>query len=193
MNIHESIQPLLAAYEFGMLAGDQRAEVEAHIMECDLCFEDLFEFSPVSKHARSLRARTPVRTARRPTYRYLLAAAIAVLAAAGIWMFRFSAPEDRSIQRGASQIMIDAPASQAATEAPVLFRWRNRGADEYRLSIFTEEGKLVQEARTPQHEFLWDPRPAPLPGTYRWTVEAYLDDGTRIASSQVSQFQLRKR
>lgn len=192
MNTHESIQPLLAAYEFGMLAGDQRAEVEAHIMECDLCFEDLFEFSPVSQHVRSLRALKPLMASRRPGYRYLLAATIAVLAAAGIWIFRLSAPEDRDIQRGAMQITIDAPASQSETEAPVLFHWRHRGADEYRLSIFTEEGKLVQEARTAQHEFLWEPQPVPPPGTYRWTVEAYLSDGTRIASSPVSQFQLIK-
>lgn len=41
------IGQMIALYEFDLLSPEEREEVEAHLLQCDVCYQELYEFSPV--------------------------------------------------------------------------------------------------------------------------------------------------
>ena len=47
--IDSNIGRLIARYEFGLLAADEKNEFEEHVLKCDYCFRELYEFSPAVK------------------------------------------------------------------------------------------------------------------------------------------------
>lgn len=183
---------MLAAYECGLLSAPQRTEIERHMMECDLCFEDAYEFSPVAAEIRRVRERPEALRSPRHTLHLLLAAVLVAIAAAGIWIFRTANPEEPPVMRGAQEIRLIAPGPGQETTTPLLLQWQDpTKADDYLVSIFSETGKLIHEAHSKTPGYRWAPEAAPAPGLYRWTVEARLSDGTTTASSTASEFRLK--
>ena len=191
MNHHEKIQLLLAAYENGMLSAQQTEDVEAHLQECDLCFEDLYEFAPAAQEIRKKRMQPRVlREPQRKIYPYLMAAVVMLGAALGLWIFRSSTTTQTPILRGSDAISLQSPGEKDLVTAPVVFRWQDKSnADEYLLYIYSEQGSLVHQAKVKAIQYLWQPKtPA---GIYRWKIESYLSDGTRTSSSKISEFRLK--
>ena len=191
MNQHEKIQPLLAAFENGMLSAQQTEDVEAHLQECDLCFEDLYEFAPAAQEIRKKRMQPQLlQQPQRKIYPYLMAAAVVLAAALGLWIFRSSTATETPILRGSDAISLQSPGEKDLVTAPVLFRWQDKtNADEYLLYIYSEQGSVVHQEKVKTIEYLWQPKtPA---GIYRWKIESYLSDGTRTSSSKVAEFRLK--
>ena len=191
MNQHEKIQPLLAVYENGMLSAQQTEDVEAHLQECDLCFEDLYEFAPAAQQIRKKRMQPQLlQQPQRKIYPYLMAAAVVLAAALGLWIFRSSTATETPILRGSDSISLQSPGEKDLVTAPVLFRWQDKtNADEYLLYIYSEQGNVVHQEKVKTIEYLWQPKtPA---GIYRWKIESYLSDGTRTSSSKVAEFRLK--
>lgn len=50
--VDPQMNELLAAYEFGALDGDDKRKFEAHLLECDHCFQSLYEMAPVMEALR---------------------------------------------------------------------------------------------------------------------------------------------
>jgi len=50
---------MIGRYEFDLLTPDEKAQFEAHVLECDACFQELHAFSPavrtIKKHIRAFR------------------------------------------------------------------------------------------------------------------------------------------
>ena len=192
MNQHEKIQPLLAAYESGMLSEEQIKDVEVHIQECDLCFEDLYEFAPVAQEIQKKRMQPRIlRKPQRKIYPYLMAAVVMLAVAVGLWIFRSNTTTPETpILRGSDAITLQSPKENDLAPSPVLFRWQDRtNADEYFLFVYNEQGSLVHQEKLRTLEYQWHPKsPA---GIYRWKVESYLSDGTRTSSSKIAEFRLK--
>jgi len=193
MNRHQEIQELIAAYEFDLLTPEQRIDVEAHVKECDQCFEDLYEFAPVSNEIRHQRIQMPaMKTSRREFPRYLMAAIIIVAVAGAIWIYRFSMVSHEPVLRGSNAITLQQPAESQQVSAPVSFHWIDRAnADEYQISIYDRNGKLIYAARSKSTQYLWSAGKDVHADIYRWKIESFLIDGTLTATSKISEFQLK--
>lgn len=193
MNNHEEIQPLLSAYEVGMLSLEQAKKVEAHVLECDLCFADLYEFEPASQEMKRQRLQVPaIKVKRFEVRRYLMAAVLLIAALAGVWIYRSTIVTERPVLRGSDAIQLQSPAEGEQLTLPLLFRWADRSnADKYVLYIYDADGKLIDQQNLNSTEYLWKGGSAVMPGTYRWKVDAFLSDGTRTASSKVAEVRLK--
>jgi hypothetical protein len=105
-----------------------------------------------------------------------LAAAAAVLLAVSFW------PKPETL-RGE-------PASgvQLIEATPARVMWLPvEGAEEYRVRVFTDEGRPIYSVMTRAAEAVW---PGGSPGVYRWSVEA-LRGGDVIARSRLAPFSVR--
>jgi hypothetical protein len=47
-----AIGKMIALYEFNQLSGEDKKRFEEHLLECDVCFQEIYEFSPVVKTIR---------------------------------------------------------------------------------------------------------------------------------------------
>ncbi|MDW7681146.1 MAG: hypothetical protein SCK70_11315, partial [bacterium] len=47
--IDSNIGRLIARYEFELLTANEKNEFEEHVLKCDYCFRELYEFSPAVK------------------------------------------------------------------------------------------------------------------------------------------------
>lgn len=193
MNDHEKIRPLLTAFECGILPPDQKKDVEAHVLNCDLCFEDLYEFAPAAQEILRQRVQSPtIKAPRREVHRFLMAAVLVITAAAGLWIYRSTTVKEEPLLRGSNAITLQSPGESEQLVRPVLFRWNDgSNADEYVVSIYNEDGRVVHQNRVKTTEYLWKPEIAVSPALYHWKVEAYLTDGTRTSSSKISEFRLK--
>jgi hypothetical protein len=193
MSNHEEIQPLLSAYEYGMLLPAQAKEVEAHVLQCDLCFADLYEFAPAAQEMKRQRIQTGVSKVKRfEVRRYLMAAVILLTALAGVWIYRSGTVTEQPVLRGSDAIQLQTPSEGELLSLPVLFRWSDRSnADRYVLYIYDANGKVIAEEKLNSSEYLWKGDPAARSGIYRWKVDAFLADGTRTSSSKIAQLRLK--
>ena len=187
MMSHEEISPLLAAYEMDLLTPDVHQEVEAHLAECDVCFEDAYSFSPAAEAMRAARSRQPSQR-RMSKAGYALAAAL-VLAGFGVLIFRTMQPDTGGAVRGYQQLELLAPAARQQVAFPVEFRWTPVPAARlYRITVLSNANKLLDGVETTEPQYIWKTLSPPPSGVYLWKVEAFLPDGTRIASSSPREF-----
>jgi anti-sigma factor RsiW len=56
------LERLLAAYELGFLADEERLEVEAHLIECDACYKRARDFSANRGGSRNSHSRPDTET-----------------------------------------------------------------------------------------------------------------------------------
>jgi hypothetical protein len=199
MNVHEtheSIAPLLPAYELNLLLPDERELIESHIRQCDECFESLYQFMPIRssllqmKHSET--AKLPAIT-QRPRRQWLLAVVMAMLLVMSLWLIRQSSKLQQEIMQGAAQIQLQSPADKSEAESPVAFRWEDEPeAEFYKIYVFKNELIFVSGERVDSPEYLWIPPESAKPGKYKWKVESYFSDGTRIRDSVTFEIKLKK-
>jgi hypothetical protein len=189
MNNHEEIQLLLSAYECGMLSAEQSKEVEAHVLGCDVCFADLYEFAPAAQEMKRQRLQIlPMKVKRFEVRRYVMAAVILLAALAGVWIYRSGSVTDQPIVRGSDAIQLQSPADKEELSPPVQFRWTDRShADKYVLYIYDADGKLINQQTLTSTQYVWKGDAGGKLGTYRWKIDAFLADGSRTASSKISE------
>lgn len=192
MNSHEELAPLLAAYELGLLSAEERAKFERHIAECDLCFEDAYEFSPVSRQLRNRAAGTSPRSTS-ASWRFVrlaVAACLTLFAATGYWIFKETTTVVDDQTRGAKSLELITPQENQLVTLPVTFRWKpNAAASYYVFHLMAADGTEIESSHLETNTYQWT-LIAPTSGRYTWSVQACLSDGTVIARSQPHSFLL---
>jgi hypothetical protein len=193
---HESIAPLLPAYELNLLLPDEREHMESHIRICDECFELFYQFMPIRssllrmKHSET--AQLPVIT-QRVRWQWLLAVVMAMLLVMSLWLIRQSSKIQQEIMQGAAQIQLQSPADKSEVESPVVFRWEEEPeAEFYKVYVFKNEVIFIGGERVDSAEYTWIPSDAAKPGKYKWKVASYFSDGSRIRDSVTFEIKLKK-
>ena len=196
---------MVGSYELGVLTGTEKRRFEAHLLQCDHCFQELYRAESVASLVREERLapdepkggdRDPAETdktarAVRPAGRgfrfWAVAAATVVAAAAAFLVFRsLGPPDDTERLRGSEEAAIVVFAPIGTVPAPNELDWKVvPGADAYELRILTPSGELVWEGTTsePPAQLPDSVREMLRPGeTYFWQVEAISKSGERWRS-----------
>lgn len=173
----------IAAYLDRALAQSDLDRVEAHLAACADCRENL------------LGARGIVRRVRRPR-QIAITTAVAVTLAAVLLVptWRGRAPETGQEQlRGAklsAALIAYGPLGSTASASPVFVWGRAAGAATYRLTVSRDGGESVwSESGTDTARVLPDSVRLRRGTSYRWVVDALLDDGT-ARSTGLREFQI---
>ena len=175
----------LAGYLDHDLSADERRRVETHIDECAACRREIVALLPIT-HPGEPRGSTIVY---RPRRWWIPAAAAAVVAALALPRLTRDAPGPDAPQRarpvmeagGRSGLAIVAPADDATVEGRVVFTWRSKNADAYRIAVLTEKGDPVWTSDTGDTTAALPDSVLLEPGhAYFWRVDAI---GTGIAAS----------
>ena len=158
----------VAAYLGRELSGARRAEVELHLARCAACRAEVVEAGEI------------LRDRKRPGWPRVftpIAAAAAALLLFAIWPQADSGPTPPARHRdspvGAAVTPV-AIAPTGAAAAVTAFVWsRTPGADQYRLTLYDEEGAVLWKQVTADSQ-VTPPDSLPLhPGhQYLWSVEA---------------------
>lgn len=184
----------LAGYLHQDLGPDERLAVEEHLDRCVECRADLIDL---------VRSAAPETTSvvgglRRTARWWIPAVAAAGLAA--LLLLRPGEPPGvppAGVERpgvGASESMpritVVAPADgAAASRQDLVFTWRARAADTYRLTLLTQTGERVWTVDTSDTVAVLPPGLALTPGvSYFWRVEAMADGIS--ATSDAQRFEL---
>lgn len=194
MNFHDEIAPLVAAYEMKVLPPARRAEVEQHLLECDLCFEDAYSFSPVAQQILKTRTEQSVSafSSRWRLARFALAACLMTVVLTGYWIFDQTPAQKEDRTRGAVAVELVSPRENQTLSFPVIFRWKAKpAASFYRFHLWSEHGPLIEGERVEPNSYVWRADVPLESGEYRWSVEACLSDGTKIAGSHIRSFVLK--
>jgi hypothetical protein len=185
------LQQLLGSYELGLLSESEARRVEKHVLECDECFEELYETAPLMAAARrAMRKRERSHSWRIP----LVAAAGIVLAFSVTYTVFTRGPEAK---RGA--LMTEHAISLKGPEGVqkgdrLLFEWEaGEGFRMYTLSILDEEGDSVWSCETEKTETvlpLRDSKSLRAGKKYYWKVVGEDPSGAPEAFSPVGSFSL---
>lgn len=185
---------LRGSFELGVLSSEEKQEFEAHLLECDHCFEDLYRSAPVAELVRE-RKLAPEGEITEEVSRPLgggirswaLAVATVVVLVAAFLVFRsLGPPKETERLRGTESGVIVVFAPIGDVPLPTELDWKIvPGAVAYDLRIQTSSGTVVWEgtAKEPPAVLPDAVREELEPGrTYFWEVEAYSEGGTRWSS-----------
>lgn len=204
---------LLGAF-LGEMDPAARERIARHVADCPLCRRKRAVLADIAGELRARTGSLPdslgpeeasalramagtevrrLRGKRRPrrapgslTARFVIAAAILVMASAGVFFFSRTRPKD--VERGApTGIRLIEPAG-SLERAPAVFRWDAVGnADIYGFEVFDEELRSIITRGTKSTSVTLSPEEAGrlVPGrSYYWDVEAFDDEGRLISSGQ---------
>lgn len=133
----------------------------------------------------------PGRLARR--WRPIGLAALAAAAASFVfWLGPDRPADDQTVLRGGAPAVVDLlPATTGADGVPT-FTWTPRkAATRYRVSLFTEDGRLVWAREVASPPARWPDEVVRTAGAYRWRVEA-LAGGAVAARSRLAELEVRR-
>ena len=175
---------LIGSYELDLLSEDERKRFEAHVVQCDHCFQDLYRTAPVisimKPGGRALpdRSAVSVRVASPRWRRWALlmgTAAAVILLVYVARTFGPSEPQERLRGNEDGSIVVYAPIGEVPK--PTELDWKIvPPAASYEVTITTAEGEIIWKGTTqapplklpgPVRERL-EPR-----GSYIWQVEAF--------------------
>jgi hypothetical protein len=188
---HEQIRSVLAAYESGLLPAVEHREVEQHLLECDLCFESAYHYSPISDAIRNKRTQKQVvpQKSRRPVVQWLMMAVLAIFLGTGFWIIHKTSALRDELMRGGAQIQLLAPKFGQKISIPAEFLWEEEPeAAFYRIYIFSGPKKIVSGLQVNEPRYLLSSRIEP--GEYSWKVESFYSDGSRIRDSITNHFEI---
>ncbi len=143
------IRDLLGPYELGLLSDRKRIAVERHVLECDSCFEELYETAPLFRAGSATPA--PARTGKRTWYVPVAAAAAAAIVVSTL-VFR-AGDSVVDTKRGAfpeaERIETEGSGGVMIKGGTVVFTWNPvPDAAAYNLLVFDEDGNLVWSGET---------------------------------------------
>ena len=191
---------LLSSWELGLLSEEQALSLEAHVLDCDACFDELYAASPVAERLRP-EADEPAEVAslepaaRQPRRRLLVGSLVAsflIVVVVGVlapWPTgRDGTPSTRGPEDPASLLALS---PSGAGAVPERLDWRPvAGARHHDVRIHDSRGLLVWKgvAEAPPVELPAEARETlSTGGTYYWQVETVLEDGTD-AKSPLTEF-----
>jgi|GEM_PF-5589088 len=185
---------LLGAYELGLISEEDRITIENHILECDACFEDLYQTSLIGK---AVRCDSDGRdTRRRRWFVPAISAATLVLGFSTILYFMAEGPEiKRNVNLNEYAITLAQPQGTVEVERGVVqFTWESsEKALIYHLMVFDEEGNQVWSGTTAEQMKTLDlAETGSFEGrkTYFWKVEGTDKNGRILSTSRVSSFSI---
>jgi hypothetical protein len=215
--IDEKIGKLIGNYELSLLTKEERRQFENHLLDCEYCFQSLYQTAPLAvlmregrvAPARDIdladdeakagtnakpRKKSSIRTFRR-FWVYGAAGAVTLMAVALIVML-IQEPWKKAEQlRGHDEVSILVISPVGEVTALRELRWKAvAGIDSYDVKIYTKDGELVWEGSTTDTKIV-------LPDSineiliqrlnYFWQVEAVTDKG-EFMKSQIVRFSIRK-
>ena len=172
-------------FALGELDGAARARLVEHVSSCAGCARAWRAVNALATEARAVDPALPAPSAapvERPRRNLWRAASVGLAAAAALVFFvslrRDPAPETlRGAPQAAINLRSDGP---RVTWTPVA------GAEEYRVRVFSEDGRPLWSVTTSANEASW---PDAVAGSYSWSVEAQRG-GDVIARSRLEPFRL---
>jgi anti-sigma factor RsiW len=178
----------IAAYLDQDLGADERQRLDAHLDSCPPCRAELVAVMRL--------ASAPSGRSRVSRWVWVPAAAAAGLAA--VLLLR-QGPTERpvAIERPVAglaeslpRLLVTSPANgDSVTFGGLIFQWRSRQGDSYRVTVLTESGEPVWTAETTDTSISLPPGIALEPGRgYFWRVDAVADGLS--ATSGVQRFQV---
>lgn len=185
------LKQLLGSYELGLLSDEEARRVEAHVLECDDCFEDLYETVAVMRAARTRKRRKPrISMWRVPA----LAAAGILLAFSVSYHLLTNAPETKRAASGSAYtISLESPRGLQKGDR-ITFSWEpEEKSYSYTLLILDEQGDSVWARETRETESILELSAGTTIAsgqTYYWKVVGEDSSGRQDASSPVSSFSL---
>jgi hypothetical protein len=202
----QNVGKLIGSYELGLLSEEERHQFENHLLECEYCFQSLYETAPIANLMRDgklapsekvefqdEKEKAPIRFFQK---KWAIAAAsvltVFIITLAFVWL---QGPAEKTEQlRGYDDvsILVLSPVGEVTTVNEL--RWKPvAGIDSYDVKIFTETNDLVWEGSAQGTKAI-------LPDsieeilirgrTYFWQVEAQTAKGDRL-KSQLIRFQIR--
>lgn len=197
----QDIGKLLGSYELGLLSEEERRHFENHLLECEYCFQSLYETAPIANLMREGKLapsqnvdlhndeyKVPIRFFRKK-WAFAAASVLTVMIIAFVFVWLQGPGEKTERLRGHDDvsILVLSPVGEVTTLSAL--RWKSvAGVDSYIVKIFTEAGELVWEGST-QKTFtdLSDTINKTLVRghTYFWQVEAQTVKGDRLKSQMI--------
>jgi hypothetical protein len=201
-----NIGKLIASYELGLLSEEERHRFENHLLECEECFQSLYDTAPIANLMRDGKLapsekvelhngkdKAPIRFFQK---KWALAAAgvmvVFVIALAFVWLQGPAEKAQRLRGEDDVSILVLFPVGQVTTVDEL--QWKPvSGVDSYDVKIFTETNDLVWEGSASETKIALPDtiKETLIRGrTYYWQVEAQTGKGDRL-KSQMIRFQIR--
>jgi hypothetical protein len=201
-----NIGKLIGAYELGILSAEENVQFENHLLECEYCFQSLYQAAPITKLVReekldpSTDAKFDIAKGKTPTpffgRKWAFAAASVLALMIIVYVFvRIQKPGEKTERlRGHDDVSILVLSPVGQVSAVDELRWKPvAGVESYNVKILTENGELVWEGSAKETKII-------LPESinkilirgrsYFWLVEAQTEKGDRL-KSQLIQFKIR--
>lgn len=204
---NKEIGELIGSYELGLLSDKERRQFENHLLECEYCFQSLYQAAPVMNMVREEklapsskvelqkdREKVPARFLGR---RWAFAAAsvltVMIIAFIFLWLQGPGKKAERLRGHDDVSILVLSPVGEVSTLSEL--RWKPVPAvSSFAVKIYTEEGELVWEGSAPDTKIALPDsiKENLIQGpTYFWQVEAITDKGESI-KSQMVRFRIRR-
>jgi hypothetical protein len=214
---NKNIGELIGSYELGLLSEEEKLRFESHLLECEYCFQSLYQAAPITDlvrkdklapsdkaelqdHESIVAPRTTSEKSR--SFRFLgrkwafAAASVLTVMIIAFVFVRLQGPGEKTERlRGDDDvsILVLSPVGEVSTLSEL--RWKPvAGVDSYEVRILTETGNLVWEGSAQETKAVLPDsiNEALIQGpTYFWQVEAVTDKGESI-KSQMVRFRIRK-
>jgi hypothetical protein len=173
----------------GELAQDERDRALRHATSCKQCARVLKGLLLLERGAREIPGARPAAPARR---RWLVAggAALAAAAALAIWLGT-RPPKPATQMRGPDDERVELIAPRGDVAGAPELSWQPvEGAGDYRVEVFTEDGRPLWQRDVAAPPLAWPAGTSAAPGVYRWRVTAR-KAGAAIAVSRLEAFRIR--
>lgn len=202
----KNIGKLIGSYELGLLSEEEKRQFENHLVECEFCFQSLYEAAPITNMVREERLapspkvelqedkeKVPIRFFKRK-WAFAAAGVLTIMIVAFVFVW-FLGPEKKIERlRGHDDVSILVVSPVGEVTSLRELRWKPIvGIDSYDVKIYTEDGDLVWEGSTEDTKIAL---PDSVNDTlihnqpYFWQVEAFTDKGEPM-KSQMVRFRIR--
>ena len=202
----QDIGKLIGGYELGLLTDEEKQQFENHLLECEYCFQSLYEAAPIANMIRGKKLapsknadlqndknKAPVRLFQKK-WAFTAASVLAVMIIAFVFVWLQGPGEKTERLRGHDNVSILVLSPVGEVSSLSKLRWKPiSGIDSYEVKLYTEAGDLVWEVSMKGDTAILPEsvRESLIPGQiYMWQVEA-LSQGERL-KSQLIRFQIRR-
>jgi hypothetical protein len=184
------LKALLGAFELGLLPEEERRSVEEHVLQCDECFEDLYDTAPLRNIAAP--ATSEKRQRRVRWHIPALAAAVLLLAfSTTFYLLKEGAEVKRSTFQSMPSISLEQPRG-LLEDTEIHFKWKSPAQSlTYLLTVYDMQGDIIWSSETSREEMvvhLGKEIQLESGMAYFWKVEGRDASGRLLTSSEVASF-----